>query len=156
MGCCRASWKENYGWKHKNTLVLRNHDIMEMERSTNMHKQITYAWIADKCICLLLILSMLSVVNIEIAGFPLYNLLLFILASAWMMCRIIYAGKDRISFLTVRYPTDTAAMAVILYAFFGGHKAFQYFGRRSNRFFMECGSNCACDTLSVVFFATAV
>lgn len=83
-----------------------------------MHKEITYEWLTDKCICILLILSMLSVVNIEIAGFPLYSLLLLALASVWMMFKIIYAGKAGLPVLTVRYLTDTAALASLAYAFF--------------------------------------
>lgn len=83
-----------------------------------MHKKITYEWLADKCICILLILSMLSVVNLEIAGFPVYSLLLLVLTSVWMICKIIYAGKMGFPVLSVKYPTDTAAMAVIAYAFF--------------------------------------
>lgn len=81
-----------------------------------MHKEITYEWLADKCICVLLILSMFSVVNIEVAGFPLYSLLLFILALLWLLFKIIYAGRAGLPFLTVRYLTDTAAMAAIVYA----------------------------------------
>lgn len=81
-----------------------------------MHKEITYAWLMDKCICALLVLSMLSIVNIEIAGFPVYSLLLLVLASVWLMCKIIDAGKKGISFLSVKYLTDTAAMAAIAYA----------------------------------------
>lgn len=81
-----------------------------------MHKEITYEWLADKCICVLLILSMFSVVNIEIFGFPLYILLLLVLASVWMIFKIIYARKAGLPFLSVRYLTDTAAMAAIAYA----------------------------------------
>lgn len=81
-----------------------------------MHKEITYKWLTDKCICVLLILSMFSVMNIEIAGFPIYSLLLLVLASVWMMFKIIYAGKEGLSFLSVKYLTDTAAIAAIVYA----------------------------------------
>ena len=81
-----------------------------------MHKEITYEWLADKCICVLLILSMFSVMNIEIAGFPIYSLLLLVLASIWMIFKIIYAGKEGLSFLSVKYLTDTAAIAAIGYA----------------------------------------
>lgn len=83
-----------------------------------MHKEITYEWWADKCICVLLILSMFSVVNIEIAGFPIYSLLLLVLASVWMMVKIIYAGRTEHPFLTVRSLTELAAIAVIVYAVF--------------------------------------
>ncbi len=81
-----------------------------------MHKEITYAWLTDKCICALLVVSMLSIVRIEIAGFPVYSLLLLILASTWMVFKIIYSGREGLPFLAVRYRTDTAAMAAILYA----------------------------------------
>lgn len=81
-----------------------------------MHKEISYAWLMDKCICVLLVLSMFSIVNIEIAGFPVYSLLLLALASVWLMCKIIDAGKKGISFLSVKYLTDTMAMAAIAYA----------------------------------------
>lgn len=81
-----------------------------------MHRKITYAWVTDQCICVLLVMSMLSVVRIEIAGFPVYSLLLLFLASVWALSRIIFAGREGFSFLTVRYRTDTAALAVILYA----------------------------------------
>ncbi len=83
-----------------------------------MHKKITYAWLADKCICVLLILSMLSVVRTEIAGFPVYSLFLLITASAWLVIKIIYAGRKEVPFPTVRYLTDTAAIAAIVYAVF--------------------------------------
>ena len=94
-----------------------------------MHKEITYEWLADKCICVLLVLSMLSVINIEIAGFPLYSLLILVLASVWMMFKIIYAGRMGLPFLTIRCLTDTAALAAYAYAvlsavikLFGGPK----------------------------------
>lgn len=83
-----------------------------------MHKEITYECLADKCICILLILSMFSVVNLEIAEFPVYILLLLTLVSAWMICKIFYAGRMGLPILSVKYPTDTVAMAVIVYAFF--------------------------------------
>lgn len=83
-----------------------------------MRTEITYTWMADKCVCALLILSMLSVVKVEIIGFPLYSLLLLVIASVWLICRIIYAGKDGISFPTVRHTTDTIALAAIVYAVF--------------------------------------
>lgn len=83
-----------------------------------MHKEITYEWCADKCICVLLILSMLSVVNIEIAGFPVYSLLLLVLAVVWLMFKIIYAGRMGLPFLTVRSITDLAAITAIVYAVF--------------------------------------
>lgn len=81
-----------------------------------MHKEITYTLLADKCICVLLVLSMFSVVRIEIAGFPLYSLLLLILSSIWLMFKIIYAGRAGLPFLTVRYLTDSVAIAAIVYA----------------------------------------
>ncbi len=81
-----------------------------------MHKEITYTWLTDKCICALLVVSMLSVVRIEIARFPVYSLMLLILASIWMVFKIIYSGREGLPFLAVRYRTDTAAMAAILYA----------------------------------------
>lgn len=81
-----------------------------------MHKEITCGWLADKCICALLILSMLSVVNVEVIGFPIYSLLLLVLASVWMVLKIIYAGRAGLPFLTVKYLTDTAAVAAFLYA----------------------------------------
>lgn len=83
-----------------------------------MRTEITYTWLADKCVCALLVLSMLSVVKVEIIGFPLYSLLLLVIASVWLICRIIYAGKDGISFPTVRHTTDTIALAAIVYAVF--------------------------------------
>lgn len=83
-----------------------------------MHKEITYDWLADKCICALLVLSMLSTARIEVVGFPLYSLLLLVIASVWLICRIIYAGREDTVFPTVRYMTDTAAIVAILYAIF--------------------------------------
>ena len=83
-----------------------------------MHKEITYDWLADKCICALLVLSMLSTARREVAGFPLYSLLLLVIASVWLICRIIYAGREDTVFPTVRYMTDTAAIVAILYAIF--------------------------------------
>lgn len=83
-----------------------------------MHKEITYEWWADKCICILLILSMFSVVNIEIAGFPIYSMILLVLASVWMMLKIRYAGRKGHPFLTVRSLPDLAAITAIVYAVF--------------------------------------
>lgn len=81
-----------------------------------MHKEITYTWLTDKCICVLLVLSMLSVVRIEVAEFPLYSLLLLILAFIWLMFKIIYSGREGLPFLNIRYLTDTAAITAIMYA----------------------------------------
>lgn len=81
-----------------------------------MHKKITYTWLSDKCICVLLVLSMFSVAKIEIAGFPVYSLLLLVIASVWLVFKIIYACREGVPFPTVRYLTDTAAIAAIVYA----------------------------------------
>lgn len=80
-----------------------------------LHK-ITYPWLEDKCICILLILSMFSVFKIKIAGFPLYSLLLLAITSIWLLLKILYAGRDGVSFPTIRYLTDTVAITAILYA----------------------------------------
>ena len=77
-----------------------------------MRTEITYTWLADKCVCALLVLSMLSVVKVEIIGFPLYSLLLLVIVSVWLICRIIYAGREDTVFPTVRYMTDTAAIEI--------------------------------------------
>ena len=81
-----------------------------------MYQKITYTWLADKCICVLLVLSMFSVVRTEVAGFPVYSLLLLTVVSVWMLGKILYAGREGQPFLMVRYRTDTAAFAAILYA----------------------------------------
>ncbi len=81
-----------------------------------MYQKITYTWLADKCICILLVLSMFSVVRTEVAGFPVYSLLLLTVVSVWMLGKILYAGREGQPFLMVRYRTDTAAFAAILYA----------------------------------------
>lgn len=80
-----------------------------------LHK-ISYSWLEDKCICILLILSMLSVFKIKIAEFPLYSLLLLTITLAWLFLRILYAGRDGEIFPTIRYQTDTVAITAILYA----------------------------------------
>ena len=81
-----------------------------------MYQKITYTWLADKCICILLVLSMFSVVRTEVAGFPVYSLLLLTVVSVWMLGKILYAGREGQPFLMVRYRTDTAAFTAILYA----------------------------------------
>lgn len=81
-----------------------------------MYQKITYTWLADKCICILLVLSMFSVVRTEVAGFPVYSLLLLTVVSVWMLGKILYAGSEGQPFLMVRYRTDTAAFAAFLYA----------------------------------------
>lgn len=78
--------------------------------------KISYPWLEDKCICILLILSMFSVFKIKIAGFPLYSLLLLAITSIWLLLKILYAGRDGVSFPTIRYLTDTVAITAILYA----------------------------------------
>ena len=81
-----------------------------------MYQKFNYTWLADKCICILLVLSMFSVVRTEVAGFPVYSLLLLTVVSVWMLGKILYAGREGQPFLMVRYITDTAAFAAILYA----------------------------------------
>ena len=81
-----------------------------------MYQKFNYTWLADKCICILLVLSMFSVVRTEVAGFPVYSLLLLTVVSVWMLGKILYAGREGQPFLMVRYRTDTAAFAAILYA----------------------------------------
>lgn len=80
-----------------------------------LHK-ITYPWLEDKCICILLILSMFSVFKIKIAGFPLYSLLLLAIISIWLLLKMLYAGRDGVPFPAIRYLTDTVAITAILYA----------------------------------------
>lgn len=81
-----------------------------------MSHKITYPWLEDKCICILLILSMFSVFKIKIAGFPLYSLLLLTITLVWLFLKILYAGRSGEIFPTIRYLTDTVAITVILYA----------------------------------------
>ena len=81
-----------------------------------MYQKFNYTWLADKCICILLVLSMFSVVRTEVAGFPVYSLLLLTVVSVWMLGKILYAGREGQPFLMVRYRTDTAAFTAILYA----------------------------------------
>lgn len=81
-----------------------------------MYQKFNYTWLADKCICILLVLSMFSVVRTEVAGFPVYSLLLLTVVSVWMLGKILYAGREGQPFLMVRYRTDTAAFAAFLYA----------------------------------------
>lgn len=80
-----------------------------------LHK-ITYPWLEDKCICILLVLSMFSVAKIEVAGFPLYSLMLLAIVLIWLLLKILYAGRDGAPFPTIRYLTDTVAITAILYA----------------------------------------
>lgn len=80
-----------------------------------LHK-ITYPWLEDKCICILLILSMLSAFKIKIAGFPLYSLLLLTVTSVWLLLKILYAGRNGETFPAIKYLTDTVAITAILYA----------------------------------------
>lgn len=81
-----------------------------------MHHKITYPWLEDKCICILLTLSMFAVAKIEIAGFPLYSLLLLVITSTWVFLKILYAGREGETFPAIKYLVDTVAIAVILYA----------------------------------------
>lgn len=82
-----------------------------------LHK-ITYPWLEDKCICILLILSMFSVFKIKFAGFPLYSLLLLTITSVWLFLKILYTGRDGEIFPAIRHLTDTVAIVAILYAIF--------------------------------------
>ncbi len=77
-----------------------------------MPKRREYTWWADKCIILLIVLSMLVVVDIEIAGFPLYILLLLIVTAGWMTIWMrFHAGNE--NFLQLRNLTDIAAVVAI-------------------------------------------
>ncbi len=77
-----------------------------------MSKRREYTWWADKCIILLIVFSMLAIVDIEIAGFPLYVLLLLIVTAGWMTIRMrFHAGNE--NFLKPRSLTDIAAVIAI-------------------------------------------
>lgn len=77
-----------------------------------MSKRRDYTWWADKCIILLIVFSMPAIVDIEIAGFPLYILLLLIVTAGWMTIWMrFHAGNE--NFLQPRNLTDIAAVAAI-------------------------------------------
>ena len=77
-----------------------------------MSKIREYTWWADKCIILLIVFSMLAIVDIEIAGFPLYILLLLIVTAGWMAIWVrFHAGNE--NFLQPRNLTDIAAAIAI-------------------------------------------
>lgn len=76
---------------------------------------IIYQNLSEKCLCLLLILSMLSIMEVEIAGFPVYSLALLLIASSWMIIKMLYAVRAGGWFCGIKYPTDTAALAAIFY-----------------------------------------
>lgn len=82
-----------------------------------MSKGSAYTWWADKYIMLLIISSMLAIVDIEVAGFPLYIFLLLLLTAGWMALRLrFYTGKE--GFLRVWNLTDiAAAIAVVVEVF---------------------------------------
>ena len=77
-----------------------------------MSKIREYTWWADKCIILLIVFSMIAIVDIEIAGFPLYVLLLLIVTAGWMTIWVrFHAGNE--NFLQPRSLTDIAAVIAI-------------------------------------------
>lgn len=54
------------------------------ERNSAMWPKMTYSELSEKCIFLLLILSMLLTKEIKAADFPVYSLLLLLAALGWM------------------------------------------------------------------------
>lgn len=77
-----------------------------------MSKKNVYTWWEDKCIIMLIIFSMLAVIDIEIAGFPLYVFLLFLVAAGWMVLRLRFHTENE-SLLPIRNLTDMTAVIAI-------------------------------------------
>lgn len=81
-----------------------------------MRSKISCQNLSEKCLCLLLIISMLSVKEIRIADFSLYSLMLLLITSVWTGIKRLNAVRagETAPFLGIRYPTDTAAFFVIV------------------------------------------
>lgn len=96
------------------------------ERNSAMWPKMTYSELSEKCIFLLLILSMLLTKEIKAADFPVYSLLLLLAALGWMAAGMFFnadtqrpsGGRKRpvwLPFWPIRYRTDLLALAAIIY-----------------------------------------
>lgn len=83
-----------------------------------MHQKITFQQLSDKCICLLLILSMLLPSKIKIAGFPIYILLFLLTVSGWTAAKSFFDRKEEQPFIELRYRADIVAVITIIYEMF--------------------------------------
>lgn len=80
-----------------------------------MQTKITYTKIFNIAVCLLLTVSMLMLSNIDIAGFPLYCLLLFIIVLGWLATGIIFFQQGGKTVWQIRYVSDLLAIAVLAF-----------------------------------------
>lgn len=78
----------------------------------------TYIRCTEVGIHLFLICSMLFVSNVELAGFPIYSLLLLITALYLMLVKIMSGKKEGHFFLQMRYLTDILAVATVIIEIF--------------------------------------
>ena len=96
------------------------------ERNSAMWPKMTYSELSEKCIFLLLILSMLLTKEIKAADFPVYSLLLLLAALGWMAAGMFFnadtqrpSGERKrpvwLPFWPIRYRTDLLALAAIIY-----------------------------------------
>lgn len=81
-----------------------------------MQKKFSYTYLTDLCICLLLSITMLFRSDIEIAGFPVYTILLFLIVLAWLAGRIICANRKEKAFLSIHYFADTVSVTAVICA----------------------------------------
>ncbi len=88
------------------------------ERKSIMQKRITFAWLSDKILVFLIMISMLLTKEIRVADFPVYSLLLFAGVFGWMAAGIFLYKKRNRPFLRIRYWTDLLALAAVLYEIF--------------------------------------
>lgn len=81
-----------------------------------MPKKFSCTYLTHLCICLLLTATMLFITDTEIAGFPVYTLILFLIVLTWLICRVVYAGRAGQAFLSIHYFADTVSAAAIVCA----------------------------------------
>ena len=79
----------------------------------------TYIRFRETGIYLFLIGSMLFISDTEFAGFPIYSLLLLIAAVWFLLIKIFFCKRERLSFVQIRHLTDVLPIAVIIIEILG-------------------------------------
>lgn len=83
-----------------------------------MSPEHTYPQLMKTGLYLLFIFSMVIITDAELLGFPIYSLLLFVMALCFLAGRILSCENEGIAFLQIRSWTDVAAIAAIIFAVF--------------------------------------
>lgn len=84
-----------------------------------MHIEFNHTNIFQIIVGALIIVSMLLLSDKELAGFPLYNLMFFLIVLCWMAMKITFRFKEGQRAWQIRHSSDLLVIAIVVFELFG-------------------------------------